>query len=111
MLASCAEQSSKVQPWTLQTGIPSYSEQQAVAKAKNIDGGAAGLAALSICESLLLALGDRKVMGEQEIVGVIADAADAHRFAGESSGDIRVHLEVTAILDKIITGGNSVRRR
>ena len=50
-------------------------------------------------------------MGEQEIVGVIADAADAHRFAGEFAGDIRVHLEVAAILDKIITGGNSVRRR
>lgn len=84
---------------------------RAVAHSKHIDGSAAGLAALSICESLLLALGDGKVMGEQEIVGVIADAADAHRHAGGSAGDIRLHVEVTAILDKIIAGGNSVRHR
>jgi hypothetical protein len=82
-----------------------------MANPKEIDGSAAGLAALSICESLLLALGDRKVMGEQEIVGVIADAADAHRFAGGSAGDISRHLEVAAILDRIIAGGNSVRHR
>lgn len=82
-----------------------------MANPKEIDGSAAGLAALSICESLLLALGDRNLMGEQEIVGVIADAADAHRFAGGSAGEIRRHLEVTAILDRIIAGGNSVRHR
>lgn len=82
-----------------------------MANPKEIDGSAAGLAALSICESLLLALGDRKLMGEHEIVGVIADAADAHRFAGGSAGDISRHLEVTAILDRIIAGGNSVRHR
>jgi hypothetical protein len=78
---------------------------------KGIGGSAAGLAALSICESLLLALGDRNVMDEREIVGVIADAADAHRFADGSAGEISLHLEVTAILDRIIAGGNSVRHR
>lgn len=82
-----------------------------MANPKEIDGSAAGLAALSICELLLLALGDGNVMGEREIVGVIADAADAHRFAGKSAGDISRHLEVTAILDRIIAGGNSVRHR
>ena len=82
-----------------------------MAVSKDIDGGAAGLAALSICESLLLALGDSKVMGEQEIVGIISDAADAHRFAGGSARAISLHTEVTAILDRIIAGGNSVRRR
>ncbi len=95
----------------MQTGIQSQREQRLVANSKHIDGSAAGLAALSICESLLLALGDSKVMGEQEIVGVIADAAEAHRFAGGSVGDIRLHVAVTAILDRIIAGGNAVRRR
>ena len=82
-----------------------------MAKSNRIDGNASGVAALSICESLLLALGDRNVMNEREIVGVIADAADAHRFAGGSAGDSKLHVEVTAILDRIIEGGNSVRHR
>jgi len=82
-----------------------------MADSKDIDRSAAGVAALSICESLLLALGDHNVMGEREIVGVITDAADAHRFAGGSPSDSRLHLEVTAILDRIIAGGNSVRHR
>jgi len=71
---------------------------------------ASGLAALSICESLILALGDLKIMNEGEAVGIISDAADAHRGAGTSPHEIALHDEVTAILDRIIAGGNSVRR-
>lgn len=71
---------------------------------------ASGLAALSICESLLLAMGDLKIMGEQHVIGVIEDAAAAHRGAGVSAEDIAMHGEVAAILDRIIAGGNSVRR-
>jgi hypothetical protein len=82
-----------------------------MAKSKRIDGNASGVAALSICESLLLALGDHNVMNEREILGVIEDAADAHRFARGSPGDSKLHLDVTAILDQIIAGGNSVRHR
>lgn len=72
---------------------------------------ASGIAALSICESLLLALGDLDILGEREAVGVIADAAVAHREAGLSGHDKDLHLEVAAILDRIIAGGNSIRRR
>ena len=72
---------------------------------------ASGLAALSICESLLLAMGDLKLMAEHDVIGVIKDAADAHRGAGTSPEDIVLHTEVAAILDRIIAGGNSVRRR
>ena len=71
---------------------------------------ASGSAALSICESLLLAMGDLKIMGEDDAIGVIKDAAYAHRGAGSSPEDIALHIEVTAILDRIIAGGNSVRR-
>ena len=35
----------------------------------------AGLAALSICEALLLALNDQGLMPQQEILGVLRDAA------------------------------------
>ena len=71
---------------------------------------ASGLAALSICESLLLAMGDLKLMGENEAIGVITDAASAHRDAGSTADEKALHLAVVTILDRIISGGNSIRR-
>ena len=71
---------------------------------------ASGVAALSICESLILALGDLKIISESDAVGVISDAATAHRGAGTSPQDIALHAAAAAILDRIISGGNSVRR-
>ena len=38
----------------------------------------AGTAALAICESLLLALNDRDILPEKEIIGILRDAAAAH---------------------------------
>ena len=75
------------------------------------DSVAAGLAALSICESLLLALGDLKLISEEEIMGIMADAADAHRNATGSKADRDMHQAVVTILDRIVAGGNSVRRK
>lgn len=69
---------------------------------------ASGMAALSICESLLLAMGDLKIMGEKEALGVIDDAAAAHR--GATTQNAALHLEVVAILERIISSGNSIRR-
>lgn len=74
-------------------------------------GGAAGMAALSICESLILAMGDLKIMGEQDAIGVVKDAAEAHRGSGSTEDERALHGEVAAILDQIIAGGNSIRRR
>jgi hypothetical protein len=76
----------------------------------DIKGTAAGMAALSICESLMLAMGDLKIMGEKDAIGIIKDAADAHRGLGVSILDKALNLEVVAILERIISGGNSVRR-
>jgi hypothetical protein len=73
-------------------------------------GAAAGLAALSICESLLLALSDLEIMGEKDAGGVLEDAAAAHRSAAASRRDAGLHLEVVAIIDRIIAGGNSIPR-
>ncbi|NNU82159.1 hypothetical protein HMH01_17110 [Halovulum dunhuangense] len=69
----------------------------------------AGLAALSICESLLLALNDRKILPENEIVGVLSDAAAAHMHA-PAGGDDAMHAAVAALINGILAGGNSVRR-
>jgi hypothetical protein len=71
---------------------------------------ASGLAALSICESLILTMGDLKVMGEHDAVGVLSDAADANRNVKGSPSQVSLHREAAAILDRIIAGGNSIRR-
>jgi hypothetical protein len=70
----------------------------------------AGNAALAICESLLLALNDREILPEHEIVGVLKDAAAAHENAPPGDGIEEMHKAVAELINKIIDGGNSVRR-
>lgn len=70
-----------------------------------------GTAALAICESLLLALNDRNILPEREIVGVLRDAAAAHSHDAGQDGLDELHTEVAALINGILAGGNSVRRR
>lgn len=72
----------------------------------------AGIAALSICEALLLALNDRHVLPESEIIGILEDASAAHRNATgpDTDADAGMHVAVATLIDRIIAGGNSVRR-
>jgi len=70
----------------------------------------AGLAALSICESLLLALNDRNILPEKEIVGILRDAAAAHEFDTDAE-HAEMHAAVATLINAILAGGNSVRRR
>lgn len=69
-----------------------------------------GIAALSICESLLLALNDHNILPEREIVGILKDAAAAHEFAPDD-GKAEMHASVATLINGILAGGNSVRRR
>lgn len=69
----------------------------------------AGTAALAICESLLLALNDRKILPEHEIIGIRQDAAAAHHDSVGGDRSIRMHEAVAALINGIIDGGNSVR--
>ncbi len=69
-----------------------------------------GIAALSICESLLLALNDAHILPESEIMGVLKDAAGAHENVGSSDIEIEGHKAVASLINRIIDGGNSVRR-
>jgi hypothetical protein len=71
----------------------------------------AGTAALAICESLLLALNDRNILPEKEIVGILKDAAAAHTNDPAEDGMADLHLAVAALINGILAGGNSVRRR
>ena len=71
----------------------------------------AGHAALAICESLLLALNDRDILPEREIVGILQDAAAAHANQAADGDDAEMHKAVAALINGILAGGNSVRRR
>ena len=72
---------------------------------------AAGLAALAVCESLLLSLTDNNIIDEAEAKAILKDAAAAHRgavpLADGGGGD---HAEAAALLEAIIQQGNAVRR-
>ena len=72
----------------------------------------AGTAALTIVESLMLALNDRDISPEKEIMGVLIDAAETHTNAAEEKqkGTPELNLAVAALINKIIAGRNSVRR-
>ena len=70
----------------------------------------AGMAALTICEALLLALNDAQILPEKEIMGVLKDAAATHENAVGSEADVVRHRAAAALIRRIIAGGNSVRR-
>jgi len=69
-----------------------------------------GIAALSICEALLLALNDNGLLPEHEIMGVLSDAASTHENAIGSDADMEMHRAVAELINLIIIGGNSIRR-
>ena len=61
----------------------------------------AGQAALTICESLLLALSERKILPESEILGILQDAAAAHEFV-PAGPDAETHAAVAALINHMI---------
>ncbi len=58
----------------------------------------------------MLALNDADVLPENEILGVLKDAAATHDNAEGSDADLEMHKGVSALIHHIIAGGNSVRR-
>ena len=69
-----------------------------------------GIAALTICEALLLAMSDHKLLPEHEIMGVLHDSAETHENGVGSESEMETHRAVAALINRIIAGGNSVRR-
>lgn len=70
-----------------------------------------GMAALTICESLLLALNDQKILPESDILGILSDAATTHENGVGTEAELEDHRGVAVLIRQIISGGNSVRRR
>lgn len=73
--------------------------------------GAAGLAALSICEAIRLSLTENAVIDQAEAKGILTDAAEAHRGAAPlADGHAGLHVAAAAHIEAIRDGGNAVRR-
>lgn len=68
-----------------------------------------GMAALGICESLLLALTDLKIMKEEDARDLINDVAATHQEAALSAASPADHNAVVAIMRRILAGKNGVR--
>ena len=71
--------------------------------------GAAGHAALAICESMLLSLTENKVIDAAEARAILQDAAAAHRNTVPLLADGTAHDEAASLIETILKGGNSVR--
>jgi len=71
--------------------------------------GAAGHAALAICESMLLSLTENKIIDKAEARAILEDAAAAHRNAIPLLVDGTAHDEAAVLIEALLKGGNSVR--
>ena len=73
--------------------------------------GAAGHAALAICESMLLSLTENKIIDDSEARSILEDAAAAHRNSIPlvTDGGSAAHEEAARLIDTLLKGGNSVR--
>jgi hypothetical protein len=68
-----------------------------------------GTAALLICESLLLALTDLKVISERDVRGLLTDVATASAEAASSSQTPVKNVAVAEIVRRILAGKNGLR--
>jgi len=68
-----------------------------------------GAAALGICESLLLALTDVKVLSEKDARDLLTDVVTTHQEALEAAESPDKHHAVIAIVQRILAGKNGVR--
>ena len=70
---------------------------------------AEGMAALGICESLLLALTDLKIITEEDARELLADVVTTHNEAATASLAPEKNLAVVAIVERILAGKNGMR--
>ena len=68
---------------------------------------AAGVAALAICESLLLAMGELKLLDEKGVADVLHDAASAHSNGDPRTHSQAVHAEAVAIIERIMASAKA----
>lgn len=67
------------------------------------------LAGFAILELLLISLEERRVLGKDEIHGLLTDAAEAHREQAKTSTDGSSHLRVARLIERFRQGGNGTK--
>jgi hypothetical protein len=67
------------------------------------------MAALGICESLVIALTELKVISDQDARDLLTDVATAHSDAADASQTPERHRAVAAIVQRIRDGKNGVQ--
>jgi hypothetical protein len=67
---------------------------------------AEGLAALGICESLVLALTDLNVISDEDARDLLTDVATTHTDAAMASATPERHQAVVEIIRRILAGKN-----
>ena len=89
---------------------PRLRTSKGTAHEHNARGG--GFAALAICESILLSLTENNVIDDAEAKAILEDAAAAHRNAMSltADGDGKDHEAAAVLIERLLEGGNSVRR-
>ena len=68
-----------------------------------------GMAALGICESMLLALTDLKIISDKDARDLLTDVATTHTEAATTSLNPANHQAVVGIVQRILGGKNGVR--
>ena len=89
--------------------FPQAQRQKPVAHDRPDHETAYGLAALSICESLLTSLRDLKIVGELEVVGILKDAAAAHHQSATADNAADIHRSAATVIDRMIAANSSAR--
>lgn len=70
-----------------------------------------GTAALGICESLLLALTDARIISEQDARDLLIDVVNSHEEAATTSTTPNKQHAVVAIVRRILAGNDGVQSR
>ena len=70
----------------------------------------AGAAALSICESLLIALNDLKIIDDKQTRAVLQDAAATHRNAIPLTPNPDEHRAIADVIERMIAAGSWARK-
>ena len=68
-----------------------------------------GMAALGICESLLLTLTDLKIISDKDTRDLLTDVATTHAEAATTAPHPAKHQAVVKIVQRILAGKNGVR--
>lgn len=70
-----------------------------------------GVAALTICEALILSLSERRILPAREIMGALLDAAARHEHAPAGDGREAMHKSAAALINKLIDNNSLVLGR